>query len=45
MRFVIDENLPFSFVHLLKKSKLDVLDVAASPLRGLSDDRIWTVAA
>jgi len=45
MRFLVDENLPFSLVHLLQESKHDTLDVAASPLRGSSDEQLWKLAA
>ncbi|MCL4316229.1 MAG: DUF5615 family PIN-like protein [Gammaproteobacteria bacterium] len=40
MRFLIDENLPFSLVQSLRASH-DVFDVATSTLRGATDKKIW----
>jgi predicted nuclease of predicted toxin-antitoxin system len=45
MRFLVDENLPFSLIESLQKSGHDVLDIAASRLRGASDEKIWRRAA
>ena len=45
MRFLIDENLPFSLVQLLQSSGHDIVDVAASPVRGASDEQLWKLAA
>ncbi len=45
MRFLIDENLPFGIVKLLSSLKHDVLDVAASNLRGSPDTVLWAKAA
>lgn len=36
MRFLVDENLPFSLIHLLQASNHDVVDIAASALRGFT---------
>ncbi|MFZ5864155.1 MAG: DUF5615 family PIN-like protein [Nitrospirota bacterium] len=44
MRFLVDENLPFSLIALLRHVGHDVLDVASSSLRGHPDDELWTVA-
>lgn len=44
MRFLIDENLPFSLTTLLENSH-DVFDIATSPLRGVPDHQIWAFAA
>ena len=45
MRFLVDENLPFSLIRFLQKSNHDILDVAASPIRGSSDEQLWRLAA
>ncbi len=45
MRFLVDENLPFSIVELLTSLKHDVFDVATSDLRGSSDKILWAKAA
>lgn len=45
MRFLVDENLPFSLIRLLQDSGHDVLDIAASPLRGSADENLWRSAA
>ena len=45
MRFLVDENLPFSLIQFLRESGHDVFDVAASPLRGCPDERLWRLAA
>jgi predicted nuclease of predicted toxin-antitoxin system len=45
MRFLVDENPPFSLIKLLQDSGHDVIDVAASLLRGSSDERLWKLAA
>ncbi len=45
MRFLIDENVPFGIVKLLSSLNHDVLDVAASPLRGSNDKVLWSKAA
>jgi len=45
MRFLVDENLPFTLIQALQKSGHDVLDIAGSRLRGASDERLWRRAA
>ena len=45
MRFLIDENLPYSLIRFLQDSGHDVLDIAASPLRGSPDEKLWKLAA
>lgn len=45
MRFLVDENLPFSLVQLLQESGHDIFDVVASPLRGSPDEQLWKLAA
>ncbi len=45
MRFLIDENLPFSLIRLLQESGHDVFDVAATSLQGSPDEKLWKVAA
>ena len=45
MRFLIDENLPASLSRLLQETGHDILEVAASPLRGSSDEQLWKLAA
>lgn len=45
MRFLIDENLPFGIAEFLSALKHDVFDVAASDIRGSSDEILWTKAA
>ncbi len=45
MRFLVDENLPFGIVEFLSSSKHDDFDVAASNLRGFSDEILWAKAA
>ncbi|MFQ5779178.1 MAG: DUF5615 family PIN-like protein [Nitrospiria bacterium] len=45
MRFLVDENLPFSLVRYLQESGHDVFDVAASPLRGSPDKHLWKKSA
>lgn len=45
MRFLVDENLPFGIVEHLLSLNHDVLDVAASNLRGSSDKVLWAKAA
>ena len=45
MRFLIDENLPFSLIRLLQESGHDVFDVAASALRSSPDETLWRFAA
>jgi len=44
MRFLVDENLPYSLIQLLQESNHDILDVASSPLRGSPDDQLWKLA-
>lgn len=43
--FLVDENLPFSIVSYLESNNHDVLDVAATPLRGSPDKALWARAA
>ena len=45
VRFLVDENLPLSLVRFLRESGHHVLDVAASPIRGSSDEQLWKRAA
>jgi predicted nuclease of predicted toxin-antitoxin system len=45
MRFLVDENLPFSLIRLLQESGHDVFDVAATSLRGSPDEVLWMLAA
>ncbi|HWR89902.1 MAG TPA: DUF5615 family PIN-like protein [Dissulfurispiraceae bacterium] len=45
MRFLVDENLPLGIVEYLTAQGHDVLDIAASPFRGLSDKALWLKAA
>ena len=45
MRFLVDENLPFSLIQLLQESGHNVFDVAASPLRSCPDEQLWKLAA
>jgi predicted nuclease of predicted toxin-antitoxin system len=45
MRCLVDENLSFSLIKLLRASQCEVLDVAAGQLRGSSDERLWKLAA
>ena len=45
MRFLVDENLPFSLIRLLRDAGHDTFDVAASPLRSSPDERLWMLAA
>ena len=45
MRFLIDENLPYSLIRSLQESGHDVFDTAASPLQGSPDERLWKFAA
>ncbi|NQT53568.1 DUF5615 family PIN-like protein [bacterium] len=45
MRWLIDEGLPKALVGWLVGRGDDVLDVAATPLRGSSDIELWAVAA
>jgi predicted nuclease of predicted toxin-antitoxin system len=45
MRFLVDENLPFSLIRFLQESGHDVFDVAASSLRGSPDQHLWRLAA
>lgn len=45
MRFLVDENLPLGIVTYLSFLEHDVLDVAGSPFRGLSDKALWLKAA
>ncbi|MFI5304890.1 MAG: DUF5615 family PIN-like protein [Nitrospiria bacterium] len=45
MRCLVDENLPFSLIKLLRASQCEVLDVAAGQLRGSSDENLWKLAA
>jgi len=44
MRWLIDEGLPKAVVDWLIEQGNDVLDVAASPLRGAEDDQLWKIA-
>ncbi|MBI1821520.1 MAG: DUF5615 family PIN-like protein [Nitrospirae bacterium] len=45
MRFLVDENLPFSLTQLLREFNHDVFDVADSSLRGSPDERLWKLSA
>ncbi|MBI4699509.1 MAG: DUF5615 family PIN-like protein [Nitrospirae bacterium] len=45
LRFLVDENLPFGIVEFLSSFKHDVFDVAASNIRGSSDNILWAKAA
>lgn len=45
MRCLVDENLPFSLIKLLRASQCEVLDVSAGHLRGSSDENLWKLAA
>ncbi|MBI5198048.1 MAG: DUF5615 family PIN-like protein [Nitrospirae bacterium] len=45
MRFLVDENLPFSLIEFLRESGHDVFDVAGTPLRGSSDKQLWKLSA
>lgn len=45
MRFLVDENLPYSLIRLLRKSGHGVLDVAAGSHRGSPDELLWKLAA
>ncbi|MBI5026880.1 MAG: DUF5615 family PIN-like protein [Nitrospirae bacterium] len=45
MQFLVDENLPLGIVEHLLSLKHDVLDVAASNLRGSPDTVLWAKAA
>lgn len=45
MRWLIDEGVPKAVVDWLVDRGDDVLDVAASGLRGSSDVRLWRIAA
>lgn len=45
MRWLIDEGLPKALVEWLAERGHDVLDVAASSLRGSTDNDLWCAAA
>lgn len=45
MRFLIDENLPYGLVKILRDLNHEVLDVAQSELRGAPDEALWKFAA
>lgn len=45
MPFLVDENLPSGIVSYLRSNGHDVLDVAASPLRGSADKTLWALSA
>ena len=44
MRFLIDENLPFSLAQMLEEAGHDVADVVTAQLRGEDDEVIWKYA-
>ncbi|MBI3609766.1 MAG: DUF5615 family PIN-like protein [Nitrospirae bacterium] len=45
MHFLVDENLPFSLIGLLRDAGHDTFDVAASTLRSSPDELLWMLAA
>lgn len=45
MRFLVDENLPFSLTKLLRNLGHNVLDVVEANLRGSPDEKLWQIAA
>lgn len=45
MRFLVDENLPFSLIRLLQDIGHDIHDAGASSSRGSTDEQLWKFAA
>ncbi|MBI4042820.1 MAG: DUF5615 family PIN-like protein [Deltaproteobacteria bacterium] len=46
MRFLVDENLPFSLAQYLRKEGYEVLDASRGGFpRGTSDEDLWKLAA